>query len=125
MAYDILLKRIYELPEITDGKRILVDRLWPRGIKKEVAKLDEWAKEITPSTELRQLFHRGEMPFEGFSQGYIEELEKRNAATDFVEKCRLWLKESNVTLLYAAKNEEENHAMVLRTWLKRKLNAGV
>ena len=84
MAYDILLKRIYELPEITDGKRILVDRLWPRGIKKEVAKLDEWAKDITPSTELRQLFHRGEMPFEGFSQGYIEELEKRNAATDFV-----------------------------------------
>lgn len=121
MAYDILLKRIYESPNVTDGKRILVDRLWPRGIKKDTAKLDEWAKEITPSTELRQLLHRGEMPFEGFSQGYIEELEKGSAATDFADKCRLWLKEGNVTLLYAAKNEEENHAVVLRVWLRRKL----
>ena len=121
MVYDILLKRIYEPPEINDGKRILVDRLWPRGIKKDTAKLDDWAKEVTPSTELRQLFHRGEMPFEGFSQGYIEELEKGSASTDFVEKCRLWLKESNVTLLYASKNEEENHAVVLNVWLRRKL----
>lgn len=60
MSHKILLKRIYELQEEQDGYRVLVDRLWPRGIKKEAAHLDEWAKEITPSTEIRKLYHQGE-----------------------------------------------------------------
>ena len=121
MSYELLLKRIYEPPEEDDGYRVLVDRLWPRGIKKEAAHLDEWAKEITPSTEIRKLYHQGEMPFEGFSQAYIEELDRNEAATEFVCKCHDLLASQNLTLVYAAKNEQENHAMVLREWLKRQM----
>lgn len=121
MAYEILLKRIYEPVAETDGYRVLVDRLWPRGIKKEAAQLSAWAKDITPSTEIRRLYHRGEMPFEGFSEAYLEELETGAAAAAFVRQCRELLRTQNVTLLYAAKNEQENHALVLREWLQREL----
>lgn len=121
MSHKILLKRIYELQEDQDGYRVLVDRLWPRGIKKEAAHLDEWAKEITPSTEIRKLYHQGEMPFEGFSQAYIEELNGNKAAEEFVGKCQNLLESQNLTLVFAAKNEQENHAMVLREWLRSRL----
>ena len=121
MTHEILLKRIYEPHEEQDGYRVLVDRLWPRGIKKEAAHLDEWAKEITPSTEIRKLYHQGEMPFEGFSQAYIEELDGNKVAEEFVGKCQTLLKSQDLTLVLAAKNEQENHAMVLREWLKRQL----
>ncbi|SDP34371.1 DUF488 domain-containing protein [Selenomonas ruminantium] len=124
MDHELRLKRVYEPYELADGYRILVDRLWPRGIKKEAAHLDEWAKEITPSTEIRRLYHQGEMPFEGFSQAYLEELESNEAAEDFVHNCSEQLKVQNVTLVYAAKNEQENHALVCREWLKRKIEGG-
>ena len=68
-------KRIYDPAEESDGRRILVDRLWPRGMKKERARLDAWAKEITPSPELRKLYHTGGIPFEGFAADYLDELE--------------------------------------------------
>lgn len=121
MDHEILLKRIYEPWEPVDGYRILVDRLWPRGIRKEAAHLDEWAKEITPSTEIRRLYHQGGMPFEDFAQAYTWELEKNEGAVAFVSKCREQLAAQNVTLVYAAKNEQENHVLVLRDWLKRRL----
>ena len=121
MNHEILLKRIYEPQEEQDGYRLLVDRLWPRGIKKEAVHLDEWAKEIAPSTEIRKLYHQGEMSFEGFCQAYIEELDRNEAATEFVGKCHDLLASQNLTLVYAAKNEQENHAMVLREWLRRQL----
>lgn len=121
MKYDILLKRIYEPYEPADGYRILVDRLWPRGIKKEAAHIDEWEKSIAPSTEIRRLYHRGEMPFEGFSQAYIGELDDNKEMEGFLVKCREQLNSGSITLVYAAKNEQENHALVLREWLKRKL----
>ncbi|MBO6291011.1 MAG: DUF488 family protein [Selenomonas sp.] len=121
MMHELLLKRVYEPYEPKDGYRILVDRLWPRGIKKEAAQLDEWAKEITPSTEIRRLYHQGDMPFEGFFQAYLEELESNEAAETFVSNCSEQLKSQNVTLVYGAKNEQENHALVLREWLKRKI----
>ena len=121
MNHEILLKRIYEPQKEQDGYRVLVDRLWPRGIRKVAAHLDEWAKEITPSTEIRKLYHQGEMLFEGFSQAYIEELDRNEAATEFVGKCHDLLASQNLTLLYAAKTEQENHAMVLREWLKRQM----
>lgn len=124
MNHEILLKRIYEPYEVEDGYRMLVDKLWPRGIKKDNAHLDEWAKEITPSAEIRRLYHQGEMPFEGFSQAYIEELEASRAADIFVDKCSQLLKSHNVTLIYAAKNEQENHAMVLREWLRNRIRKG-
>jgi len=124
MMHELLLKRVYEPYEPKDGYRILVDRLWPRGIKKEAAQLDEWAKEITPSTEIRRLYHQGDMPFEGFSQAYLEELETNEAAETFVSNCSEQLESQNVTLVYGAKNEQENHALVLREWLRRKLAGG-
>lgn len=121
MNYELLLKRIYEPYEEEDGYRVLVDRLWPRGIKKATARLNEWAKDITPSTEIRKLYHQGEMPFEGFSQAYIEELDGNKAAREFVGKCHDLLESQNLTLVFAAKNEQENHALVLREWLRRQL----
>lgn len=124
MMHELLLKRVYEPYEPKDGYRILVDRLWPRGIKNEAAQLDEWAKEITPSTEIRRLYHQGDMPFEGFSQAYLEELESNEAAETFVSNCSEQLKSQNVTLVYGAKNEQENHALVLREWLRRKMAGG-
>lgn len=120
--HTIKVKRVYEKPEAADGVRVLVDRLWPRGIRKEALPHDYWAKEVTPSAELRTLYHRGEMPFAGFAEGYEEELNGSKGASDFAEKCREWLQQSDVTLLYAAKNTEENHALVLQSWLRRQLS---
>ena len=121
--YELRTKRIYEGVSPEDGRRILVDRLWPRGIKKAQAELTAWGKEITPSTELRKLYHRGEMPFEGFAAAYLDELEASEAAHDFARQCRGWLEEGNVTLLYAAKNTEQNHVLVLRRWLLHAMEA--
>lgn len=67
--HEIHLKRVYEAAEPSDGVRVLVDRLWPRGIRKADLPYDVWAKEVTPSSELRTLYHRGEMPFAGFREG--------------------------------------------------------
>ena len=117
MAYEIKMKRIYDAPEATDGRRILVDRLWPRGMKKERAALSEWAKEVTPSPELRKLYHSGEMNFDLFANAYRKELEASTDAAAFAEKCKSWLQESPVTLVYANKNAVENHVLVLRHWL--------
>ena len=121
MKNKLLLKRIYEPPATGDGYRILVDKLWPRGIKKEAAHLDEWAKVITPSTEIRRLYHQGEMPFDGFAEAYQEELAAGEGAAVFAAHCRELLAAQNVTLVYAAKNEQENHVLVLREWLRRNM----
>ena len=117
MAYEIKMKRIYDAPEATDGRRILVDRLWPRGMKKERAALSAWAKEVTPSPELRKLYHSGEMNFDLFANAYRKELEASTDAAAFAAKCKSWLQESPVTLVYANKNAVENHVLVLRHWL--------
>lgn len=123
LMHEIRLKRVYEAPSPDDGVRVLVDRLWPRGIRKADLPYDAWPKEITPSPELRKLYHRGEMPFAGFREGYAEELEASEGAAAFAERCRKWLETQDVTLLYAAKNQRENHAQVLATWLRQKSGA--
>lgn len=110
-------KRIYEAAEVDDGYRILVDRLWPRGMKKENAHLDRWAKEVTPSKEIRQLYHRGEMDFASFGLAYLEELERNPAAQKSAADCRSRLETSNITFVYGAKNQQENHVIVLLKWL--------
>ena len=115
------MKRIYEEAEPSDGRRILVDRLWPRGMKKERAKLDVWAKEITPSPELRNFYLTGGIPFEGFAADYLDELEASDEAKAFVEKLRDNLAEGDVTLVYATKNTEQNHVQVLVRWLEHHL----
>ena len=119
--HTIKVKRVYEKPEAEDGVRVLVDRLWPRGLKKEALPHDYWAKEVTPSPELRTLYHRCEMPFAGFAEGYEEELNGSSGAAAFAEKCRGWLQQGDVTLLYAAKDTGKNHALVLQAWLCRQL----
>ncbi len=115
------LKRIYEAVETSDGYRILVDRLWPRGISKETAKLDDWAKNIAPSSELRTDFHHQKVDFQTFKAFYLAELEGNQFRMAFLDKVRKELKEGNVTFLFAAKNEDENHAHVLLEWVSEKL----
>ena len=103
------IKRVYDAPEKGDGARILVDRLWPRGISKEKAAFDEWAKEVAPSTELRKWFdHRPERWAE-FKDRYRAELEHNPA----VEGLRARAKAGTVTLLYGSRNRDFNHAAVL------------
>lgn len=109
------LKRIYELPSDEDGYRILVDRLWPRGQQKDAAQLDEWNKYIAPSPALRKWFDHQPTRFEAFSARYREEL---LAKTRDLDRLRSLAKAKQVTLLYAAKNEHINHAVVLKQVLE-------
>ncbi len=113
---DIQIKRIYEHPSAADGYRVLVDRLWPRGLKKEAAQLDEWDKEVAPSTESRKWFDHQEEHFAEFKQRYLEELRAVEADLD---RLREIAKEQRLTLLYAAKSETLNQAVVLRQQLKK------
>jgi uncharacterized protein YeaO (DUF488 family) len=115
-AIRVKIKRIYLKPDSEDGTRILVDRLWPRGLKKEDAKIDLWLKGIAPSTDLRKWFNHDPEKWEEFERRYREEL-KRNA--DQVDLLFQELKKSPVTLLFAAKDEEHNEAVVLQQWLRR------
>ena len=110
----VVVKRIYEPIAPRDGYRILVDRLWPRGIKKENAEINSWLKDVAPSTELRKWFHGGEGNFAEFKKKYLAEL-KQNPA---LKELKALVKENKkVTLLYGAKNEVENHAIILATLL--------
>ena len=111
----IRTKRIYELPAKTDGKRILVDRIWPRGVSKDAADLDLWPKEIAPTTSLRKWFGHDPARFEAFRDRYREEL-KTNADA-VAELCRL-ADRNDVTLLYAAHDEHVNQAIVLAEFLE-------
>lgn len=106
----IKIKRIYEPYEATDGKRILVDRLWPRGMKKESAHLDEWMKEIAPSTELRKWFHQNTAQWQEFTSRYTIELKQNNAVDKLLDIIN---KNNTVTLLYSVHDTEHNHALVL------------
>lgn len=109
----VKIKRIYLPPEPADGHRVLVDRLWPRGVKKEAAALDEWNKNVAPSPELRIWFGHDPAKFAQFSERYTTELQHNPAAADL----RTAAKSQTVTLLYAAKDEQHNHAVVLKRFL--------
>lgn len=115
----IRIKRIYDPVEPGDGYRILVDRLWPRGMKKEQAALDQWAKSITPSTEIRKEFHHDPSSFSEFRQKYLFELENNPESEAFRRQVLEKLHDGPVTLLYGAKDREVNHATVLKEWLER------
>ena len=111
----VVVKRIYEPAAAADGYRILVDRLWPRGIKKENAGIDIWLKEVAPSTGLRTWFHGGKGSFAEFKKRYLAELKQHPA----LDELKTLVKENKkVTLLYAAKDEKENHALILAGLLK-------
>jgi uncharacterized protein YeaO (DUF488 family) len=104
------IKRVYEKPEKSDGMRILIDRLWPRGLSKEKAEVALWLKEIAPSTELRKWFDHDPEKWEEFQKRYRAELEEKNEA---VQSLRDKMREGVVTLVYGAKDEEHNDAVVL------------
>lgn len=119
----IELKRIYEPPAPEDGRRILVDRLWPRGLSKAQAAIDEWMKEIAPSPELRTWFgHRPER-FAEFAESYERELAEDPIRRELVQRIIAAAAEQNVTLVYAAKDPVHNHAFVLKRWLERNIHS--
>ena len=109
------IKRVYDDVSNQDGKRILIDRVWPRGIKKEELKHDEWYKDIAPSTELRKWFDHDEEKWAEFKNKYKKELESHQ---DMLDDIRKDADGHNVTLLYAAKDEKHNHAIVLKEVLE-------
>ena len=111
-------KRVYDPPEAADGTRVLVDRLWPRGITKDKARVDLWLKEIAPSHELRKRFHDHSEDWEAFCAAYAAELEAPQVR-EAVQELRARLRSGPVTLLYAAREERHNNAVALLAWLAR------
>lgn len=112
----IRIKRVYEAAQEEDGVRILVDRLWPRGISKEKAAIDKWMKEIAPSDKLRKWFSHDPKKWKQFKERYLKELESK---TDLIEELRHPSKKGTLTLLYSAKDELHNQALVLKEFLER------
>ncbi|MFD2189261.1 DUF488 domain-containing protein [Pistricoccus aurantiacus] len=111
----IQLKRAYDDPQKNDGYRVLVDGMWPRGIAKEDAKLDDWLKDIAPSKELRQWFDHDPKRWAEFRRRYLAELkEHREPLRDLAERA----KQGTVTLVYATKDEKHNNALVVEQYLK-------
>jgi len=113
---NITIKRAYDEPDARDGYRILVDRLWPRGVKKESLAVDEWDKNIAPSTDLRKWFSHDPTKFDEFRARYQAELDQSNAPKRLLEKAR---GNGTLTLVYAAKDPQINHARVLQEYLQK------
>jgi len=112
-------KRIYEDPDPEDGTRVLVDRLWPRGVSKEEAQLDDWMQEVAPSDDLREWFDHDPDRWDEFSERYRDELDDRPEQIDrLLESAR----SGTLTLLYAAVDEEHNNAVVLADYLDERLD---
>jgi uncharacterized protein YeaO (DUF488 family) len=113
----IQLKRAYEAPAKNDGARLLVERLWPRGLTKEKAKIDEWFKEVAPSQGLRKWYSHDVSKWEAFRKRYLDEL---RANPEEVGRLRERLMSGPVTFVYAAKDEAHNSAVVLKEFLEGK-----
>jgi len=112
----IRVKRIYEAASEEDGQRILVDRIWPRGVSKERAAIDLWMKEVGPSTELRRWFAHDEDRWIEFKERYFSELDTR---AELVDELRSRAQRESLTLLYSARDEEHNQAVALAEYLER------
>jgi uncharacterized protein YeaO (DUF488 family) len=112
------VKRAYDPPGRNDGCRVLVDRLWPRGVSREEARIEVWLKEIAPSDELRKWFGHDPDKWTGFRQRYFAELEqKEELVAELAEKARV----GSLTLVFGAKDEEHNNAVALREYLEKRL----
>jgi len=111
-----LLKRVYATPDPADGTRILVDRLWPRGLAKAKARIDLWLKDVAPSNTLRHRFHAKPEDWDLFRAAYAGELEAPEAQAA-LRSLREHMAGGRVTLLFAARDEEHNNAVALRDWL--------
>lgn len=115
---EIRIQRIYEPPSEDDGRRVLVDRLWPRGVSKQDAQLDAWAKELAPSTELRKWYDHDLDRWDEFRQRYLSELADES---DQIDELLEDLGDGKITLLYGSKDEEHNQAVVLAEYLQSKV----
>lgn len=120
MTKKLFLKRVYDAPAKSDGERVLVDRLWPRGIAKEKAKIDHWLKAIAPSDDLRKKFHGHPEAWSDFVGAYAKELKSEEAQAAVAELEAL-LRKGPVTLLYAARDEAHNNAVALKAWLEKRM----
>ena len=121
---DIKIKRVYEKPEADDGYRVLVDKLWPRGIRKADLPYDYWAKELTPSTAARKAFGHKAENFDAFKERYLGELNTRDearACAQQLEENAMHAGDNTITLLYAARDPKINHAVILREWLEEQM----
>lgn len=111
----IKMKRVYDPPSRNDGTRILIDRLWPRGLKKEDARIDEWMKELAPSSELRKWFDHDPEKWDEFRRRFIEELQGKQETLDHVVALA---QKGTVTLLFASKEERFNNAVALKEYME-------
>lgn len=115
---DIRLKRAYEAPTRSDGLRILVDRIWPRGVKKEDAEIAEWMKDLAPSTELRKWFGHEPEKWPEFQKRYFSEI--KSTDSEALQKLGQCLNENDrVTLVFAAKDTEHNNAVALKQYIEQ------
>ncbi|QDU07738.1 DUF488 domain-containing protein [Gimesia aquarii] len=114
MATEFQIKRIYDEPDDNDGYRILIDRLWPRGITKAKAKIDLWPKDFTPSTDLRKWFHANSSLYDEFVVRYLQELEEQRAE---IEQTIESIAQPTITLVTSVKEPEQSHAVVLQQFL--------
>lgn len=113
---NLKLKRAYDAPDDQDGTRVLVDRLWPRGLSKDKAQLDHWLKGMAPSKELRQWFGHDPERWQGFRKAYLDELSEEH---EDLKKLREIAATGTTTLVFSAKDREHNNAVVLRELLQR------
>jgi uncharacterized protein YeaO (DUF488 family) len=120
----IRIKRAYKALAREDGTRVLVDRVWPRGVKKEALRVSQWLKELGPSNELRKFFNHDPARWEEFRKRYRQELRSANARSMLRELAELAVKDT-VTLVYGAKDETHNQAVVLREVLERMTRIGL
>lgn len=116
----LAIKRVYDAPSPEDGRRILVDRLWPRGLKREQARIDDWIKDLAPSHDLRKWFAHDPTRWASFTQKYKQELQSDDLARVALSKLRDIALSETVTLVYAAKDEDHNNAVVLQHVLSAK-----
>jgi uncharacterized protein YeaO (DUF488 family) len=118
-ASRIAVKRAYEPADADDGLRVLVDRLWPRGVTKARARIDLWPKDMAPSDKLRRLAHSNPEKWGDFVKAYAAELRQEPAKSVFAD-LRVRAEKEHITLVYAARDEIHNHAVLLKHWLDRK-----
>lgn len=115
----ITIRRAYEKPSTTDGKRFLVDRLWPRGVKRDTLRIEKWLKEVAPSEDLRKWFAHDPAKWDVFCERYREELESNPGLWSFLFEEA---KRGDITLIYAAKDSKRNNALVLKFFLEEKID---
>lgn len=120
-THAIRIARVHDDPDASTGARLLVDRVWPRGIAKDDLQLDAWIRDVAPTTELRKWFGHDPEKWEEFQHRYRAELD---AAPEAVGRCLEWCRKGPVTLLFAAKDRDRNQAVVLRDYLSERLKRG-